>query len=221
MLIYFVELATNARLSLCWTPDEIKCGNTTNFKTFDLIDGGERKIPKGIQLTTFEWSGVLPGEANSKQPFIYQELWHPPKQMQQIFSRWRTSGTKLKLVITDTPINHNVYIDEYNVTYKGPSGDYYYDIKLSYAPDVVVKSVDEVNDIKASLNTNDSRLLPASASNKDKTYKVKSGDSLWAIAQDQLGKGSRYNEIFELNKDKLKNVNSTIYPGMILTLPTQ
>lgn len=50
---------------------------------------------------------------------------------------------------------------------------------------------------------------------------TKSGDSLWAIAQAQLGKGSRYEEIFNLNKDKLKNVNSTIYPGMVLTLPTQ
>lgn len=48
-----------------------------------------------------------------------------------------------------------------------------------------------------------------------KTYTVKKGDSLWAIAAAQLGDGSRYNEIKTLN-----GLNSnTIYPGQTLKLP--
>ena len=48
-----------------------------------------------------------------------------------------------------------------------------------------------------------------------KTYTVKPGDSLWAIAAAQLGDGSRYNEIKTLN-----GLNSnTIYPGQTLKLP--
>lgn len=48
------------------------------------------------------------------------------------------------------------------------------------------------------------------------TYTVVSGDSLWAIAQNYLGNGSRYNEIMSLN-----GLNSTvIYPGQELRLPT-
>jgi|YNPNPStandDraft_1061719.scaffolds.fasta_scaffold04237_8 nucleoid-associated protein YgaU len=51
-----------------------------------------------------------------------------------------------------------------------------------------------------------------------RTYVVKSGDSLSKIARDQLGDASRWPEIFELNKDKIKDPN-LIYPGQELTLP--
>ena len=54
---------------------------------------------------------------------------------------------------------------------------------------------------------------------KNTTYTVKSGDCLWNIAKKYLGDGSRYTEIYELNKDKIKNPN-LIYPDQVLTLPT-
>ena len=41
------------------------------------------------------------------------------------------------------------------------------------------------------------------------------GDSLWKIAQSQLGSGSRYREIISLNNLK----NETVYPGQVLRLP--
>ena len=53
---------------------------------------------------------------------------------------------------------------------------------------------------------------PASAG---RTYTVRSGDSLWAIAAKQLGSGSRYTEIKALNGLK----NDTIHAGQILKLP--
>lgn len=54
-----------------------------------------------------------------------------------------------------------------------------------------------------------------SETKKPKTYKVKKGDSLWAIAQEHLGNGSRYPEIKSLNN----LTNDVIYPGQILKLP--
>ena len=48
-------------------------------------------------------------------------------------------------------------------------------------------------------------------------YTVQRGDSLWGIAAEQLGDGSRYTEIMELN-----GLNSTeIHPGIQLKLPVQ
>ena len=54
---------------------------------------------------------------------------------------------------------------------------------------------------------------------KAASYTVKSGDCLWNIAKKQLGDGSRWKEIYELNKDKIKNPN-LIYPDQSLTLPS-
>lgn len=48
-----------------------------------------------------------------------------------------------------------------------------------------------------------------------RTYTVKAGDSLWAIADKQLGEGSRYNEIKTMNG----LTSNTIHAGQILKLP--
>jgi nucleoid-associated protein YgaU len=49
-------------------------------------------------------------------------------------------------------------------------------------------------------------------------YVVKEGDSLWSIAAERLGKGSRYDEISKLNADVLKN-DHDLTIGMRLSLP--
>ena len=46
-------------------------------------------------------------------------------------------------------------------------------------------------------------------------YTVQRGDSLWKIAQTQLGSGSRYREIVSLNNLQ----NETVYPGQVIRLP--
>ena len=51
-----------------------------------------------------------------------------------------------------------------------------------------------------------------------KFYTVKKGDTLSEIAQSQLGKAGRYNEIFEANKPMLKHPDK-IYPGQVLRIP--
>ena len=53
-----------------------------------------------------------------------------------------------------------------------------------------------------------------------RTYTVKKGDTLSEIAQEQLGKASRYPEIFEMNKPMLKDPDK-IYPGQVLRLPAK
>ena len=47
------------------------------------------------------------------------------------------------------------------------------------------------------------------------TYTVQPGDSLWAIAADKLGNGSRYNEIKKLNG----LTSNTIHAGQVLKIP--
>ena len=48
-----------------------------------------------------------------------------------------------------------------------------------------------------------------------RTYTVKAGDSLWAIAASQLGNGARYKEIKTMNG----LTSNTIHKGQTLKLP--
>ena len=58
----------------------------------------------------------------------------------------------------------------------------------------------------------------ASTAPTAKTYTVKAGDSLWAIAAKYYGNGADYNKIFNANTDKISNPN-LIYVGQVLTIP--
>lgn len=51
-----------------------------------------------------------------------------------------------------------------------------------------------------------------------RTYTVKSGDTLSAIAKEHLGSAGAYMKIFDLNKDQLTDPDK-IKPGQVLRLP--
>jgi len=51
-------------------------------------------------------------------------------------------------------------------------------------------------------------------------YTVKYGDTLYIIALKQLGKGSRWTEIYEMNKSIIGSNPNLIYPGQVFSLPS-
>jgi len=56
------------------------------------------------------------------------------------------------------------------------------------------------------------------AGSGETTYTVQSGDTLWNIAKQHYGDGSKYMKIFEANKGLLKDPDH-IYPGQELVIP--
>ena len=60
--------------------------------------------------------------------------------------------------------------------------------------------------------------MAAAASSGERTYTVKSGDTLSKIASEFYGKPTEYNKIFEANRDQLSNPDA-IRPGQELTIP--
>jgi len=50
------------------------------------------------------------------------------------------------------------------------------------------------------------------------TVTVQPGFTLWGIAQQQFGEGVLYVQVYQANRDKIRNPN-LIYPGQVFTLP--
>ena len=59
---------------------------------------------------------------------------------------------------------------------------------------------------------------PAAAAGAGRTYTVKPGDTLSAIAKEHLGNASAYTKIFEANRDQLSDPDK-IKPGQVLRIP--
>jgi nucleoid-associated protein YgaU len=51
-----------------------------------------------------------------------------------------------------------------------------------------------------------------------RTYEVQKGDNLSKIARHIYGDANKWKQIFEANKDKLKDPDK-IFPGQVLTIP--
>lgn len=77
---------------------------------------------------------------------------------------------------------------------------------------------DVVADIQVTGGSSASAAPAAAAPAATKTYTVKAGDTLGAIAKEHLGSAGSYMKIFELNKDQLTDPDK-IKPGQVLHLP--
>ncbi|MBI4719199.1 MAG: LysM peptidoglycan-binding domain-containing protein [Planctomycetes bacterium] len=52
-----------------------------------------------------------------------------------------------------------------------------------------------------------------------RTYQVRSGDSFYAIARDQLGDATRWKELLDLNKELVKGDPTRLRTGQVVLLP--
>lgn len=207
------------------TPSKMQTKIKNQNQTINLINEGEATVLKSPGLTEITFSAMLP---YVKYPFGYypngfnsadyylkklEDLKVGKKPFQFICTRMSPS----KKLIFNT--NIKVSLEDYKIDEEagdGQSIDVSITLKQykSYGTKILVLPTVTFNGTPVLGSASSVRVAKSPA----KTYTVVKDDSLWAIAKKQLGNGSRYPEIFNLNKDKIKNPN-LIYPGQVLTLP--
>lgn len=222
-MVYITELDTGTRIALPLPPESVKCKAETKFITYNIIDVGEVKLPNGEKLVKFSWNGRLPGATMKHMRMVSAADWRSPKEIQGIWSMWRNRGKKLRLLITGTTINHDVYLENYSVD-NSRLDTVEYSIAFTVAKDIKVYTTAELNiedTAQVPQTTNDRPASSEAAAEPPQktTYTVKPGDSLWAISKKLLGSGARYNELYELNKSIIGSNPNLIYPGQTFTIP--
>lgn len=221
--IYIKETEGSRELRIPWLPDKVIYeSNGTRYSTYEILDVGEVDVPSGRNLGRFRWESTFPGEGHKDLPFL-RGTWQDPKKIQTLLSEWREYGTPLRLLMTGTPINHDVYLDDYDMEYAGGFGDYKYNIYFKKRSSIKITSS------KVAVSTVSASGVSSNGSSS-KTHTVKSGNTLWAIAQKYLGSGAKYRTIYELNKTIIEetakkhgksssNGGHWIYPGTVLQIP--
>ena len=135
------------------------------------------------------------------------------------FKSWKKQGTKLRLMVTQTPINLDVYITDFKSEFSGGHGDIHYSINMIEAKDIVIMTVKEADAIKAAENIESvlGGLNQRDIFSTTGIVATTSSSSLWSIAEQQYGDGSMWTRILDNNSDKITDPDNII-PGSILKL---
>ncbi len=224
------EKETGERIALSLLPDAVKSKASTNVITYNFITVGEVKMPNGQKLREFSWAGTLPGAKAKNYPFVKKQHWKSPKSLIKIFESWRKKGTSIILMLTETPLYCEVFLSAFEHTFSGGTGDVQYSISFTERKPVKIYTILEAKQETAKSDNNiDSSARPATQkpntdtqtnSAQTKSYTVKSGDTLWDIAQKHLGAGSRWQEIYNLNKSVIGSDPAKIRAGQTFVLPS-
>lgn len=209
------------------TPSKVKVKINNQNETLTLINGEEINILKAAGLTDVSFDLLLPqvsypftnGGAQSADYYLslFERLKTSKQPFQWILNRSMPSGKRLFYS------NLTVGMEDYQITDDAEEGfDISVTVSLKQYRHYGTKTVTiqpATTQTTTPTATVEQPQRETTQAPKQSTYTVKSGDCLWNIAKKYLGDGSRYNEIYNLNKDKITNPN-LIYAGQVLALPS-
>lgn len=218
--VYITNQETGEKIALAWVPEKISVKEAAQFQSYNIIERGEVKVPKGNRLSVFSWDAVFPGEGRTEAAFVKSRHWQRPNEIIQRLQRWKDAGNKLNLLITQTPVNADVFLQSFEYSFEGGLGDAKYSITFIAAEDLLIKTVEEVDAEKAKQAESDIPKLESRAALPKATSVTSAvGQTLWSIAEQKLGDGARWFEIYAANTDKLVDMDALLKAGIKIKLP--
>ena len=201
------------------TPEKLTVKIKGQNETITLLNEGEINFLRTPGLSEIVLPVTLSMLTGSRSPSYYMG----------VLERLKTSkGTTQFILVRRSPdgrrlfdTNMTVSVEDYNITEDAKEGlDVSVDINLkqwrSYGTKTFTVEKPAAKKKKATVSVKKER--DASTAPKTKTYTVKKGDTLWAIASKYYGSGAQYTKIYKANTDKISNPN-LIYPGQVFTIP--
>ena len=215
--VHITNLVTNEIITLCMCPEEIKARTSTSFRTYNIIERGEVKLPKGEELTNFSWQGLLPSGAILMYNFIKLDAWERPQELIRALTRWREQGNKLKLLVTQTAINHEVYLKDFDMEYSGGMGHVKYSVNFVVAKELKILTVEEADAQRQAHKDMTAYEIKRRAAMKERTRILVGNiieiNNLWTIAQILTGNGGNWERLADRNgidKPDLLDPGSTV-----------
>lgn len=216
--IWFDIPNAETRVWLPVNPSTISISSPFGSNSVEVVRLGEITFPGNRGLKTISFDSHFPNQVHE----TFHEYYAPPEpeEFVRIFENWRDSKKPARLTITGTSINLEVTVDnfEYEIERAGSGGATYYSLSLKEYRHVEVR---EQKLAKPKPKPKKKKRPPAPKPKPPKTYTVKKGDTLWAIAKRNYGKGTQWTKIYNNAKNKKtigKNPN-LIYPGQKLVIP--
>ncbi|ENK0557998.1 LysM peptidoglycan-binding domain-containing protein [Clostridium botulinum] len=196
--------------------DNVMVNRTKKYDTADIVDYGEVDLSdKGKKIKELSFLTLLPKEYDT-----YCRYRNIPKPAEAIgkLEKWMEQEEPLRLIITDFGFNDLVIISNVSEEERaGETGDKYITISFRTHRDLKIQTLAPPKTTstvkKVSLNNN-----RATTKSNSKIYVVKQGDSLWKIAKWWYGDGSKWNVIYQKNRNIIGPNPNVIRPGQKLVM---
>ena len=201
------------------TPSEVACETSAVINTENVNDLGSISLFGGTELRTIPISSFFP---NRQYSFCTYSNVEPPYEFVSKIEKWQNEGKKLRYIVSDGYTNIPVMINSFTYREQDGTGDVYFDLSLIEYKEIKLNKTTSSSSNNSSNNSTDRTTENApKPTGENKTHKVSSGDSLWAIAQKYYGDGSQYPKIKEANKEKYTSLNNNniIYSNWELVIP--
>ena len=198
-------------------PSEFERVIDANYETNNVIGLGDVATFSGNGLAQLSLSSFFPNKEYS-----FNEYSNVPKPYDLVshFKDWKNKGTVVRVILTGTDINQEMYITNYSYGEKDGTGDVYYSMDLVEYRPITIPIIIE-NNSSNTQNTSRPNETNNNSSSSQKTHKVVKGDCLYDIAKKYYGNGNLYTKIKEANKSKYPSLakNNIIQINWELIIP--
>lgn len=202
-------------------PEDVEVGIKGDGEGFKISKLGSINIPKDVELDEYPLESFFPAQ---NYHFLDAEFNEPIFYIEKL-SRWQKEKLPVRYIYVNGSFTINEMTTIENFTYKESFGSEDVPFKLSlkkyvsFGPKkMVVKKPTAAAPKAAVVKKNAPPRQNAKA--QPKTYSMVAGDSLWKIAQKQLGNANRYGEIAKLNGIKESQYRK-LPIGLKLKLPAK
>lgn len=216
MKVYLKTKEESDTIQLPVNPSQMNIKLEGSNTAYSILDFGEIVIPDYRKLITIDLEGFFP---TAEAPYVVSEKLHTPLYYADKLMDWVEQKAILRFITGKSVYDINLLciLTKVDISEKpGAPEDIYYNLSLKEYREHTVNEVTFTQEEKTTKVIQKSSHTRPATQKKTKMYTVKSGDTLWKIAKQYLGGGSRYSEIAALNSIKNPNL---IYPGQTLKLP--
>ncbi|MEK7001265.1 phage baseplate protein, partial [Clostridioides difficile] len=165
-------------------PPSFEINGSATINTSNILSVGDIAVFGGLGLKTIELSSFFP---NQEYSFCNYNGFPKPYDCVNLIESWMKEGYILRFIITETNINFECIIADFNYREQDYSRDIYFTLSLKEYRRIQISKVNINNDEKLSSEKNVP--LTKGFDTKQKTHKVVEGDTLFKIAKKYYSNG--------------------------------
>ena len=207
---YYLSFNNNEeRIRLPVIPSSFEVNIPHQNTTVNITNLGEVNLIGKTGLMNMTIESFFP---NQKYNFcLYKDFNKPYEYIKQLL-KWKDSGKPIRIIITGTPINYAMAIENLTYSEVDGTGDVYFSLELKEYKFISTTGQTTTTKNGTTLTTPTTTREVKSPSN---SYVIKQGDTLWLIAKKVTGDGSNYKAI--ATKNNITNPDK-IYVGQKLVI---